>query len=171
MQEIVNEDRDDESHRSYPVLLRQAKVDDDIYLDHARRYRDLARNFRLINSQPMIFDERLNFGRHFLIDEAELNEGRYRPRMEFKEMQREAETRNVTLMETPTNSWRYFYEKYPDAIALYTLSRVGFTKNREYALVVVSQDAAFTGYTRAYIFRRFKSGWKTIKWQGGNWIS
>lgn len=171
MRGIVTEDRDDESHRSYPVILRQTKVDDDVYLGHAKRYRHLVQNFRLINSQSISFDDRLNFGKHFLIDEAELNEGRKRAQTEFRERQREAATRNIMLEEAPTGSWRYFYEKYPDAIALYTLSRAAFTKNREYALVVVSQDAAFTGYTRAYILRRFKSGWKSIKWEGGNWIS
>jgi hypothetical protein len=170
MREILNEDKDDESNRAYPVLLLQTKIDD-VYLDHAKPYRGLLRSFHTANAQSMTLDERLTFGKHFLIDEADLIRYLEQARREIDKMQEEAKTQNVLMMPTPTSYWRPFYEKYPDAIGLYTLSRVGFTTNHEYALVVVSQDAAFTGYTRAYVLRKFKSGWKSIRQHGSQWIS
>ena len=156
---------------SYYVIYRQTKIEDDLHLDVAKNHRDLAASFIAANKYPASLTSNLDFAKYYLVEEQEINEYFEKAQAEIKAIEAEAKAQNAGVIILPTNYWRLFHQKYPNAYGLYSLSRVGFSRNKEYALVQIVRDSALTGYSRTYLLRKVKGTWEPITWSGSSSIS
>lgn len=70
------------------------------------------------------------------------------------------------------DGWDEFYRRYPDAVALVGLSRVGFSTDRQSALVFVSRyQGALSGEFGVVYLYRGVDGWTVVGWPLGKAIS
>lgn len=69
-----------------------------------------------------------------------------------------ARQKNSEVMEGPPN-WGLFYQKYDGAAGYYSFSRVGFSRNKRNACVIVKKDDNWNGFTRFLHFRRVNGKW------------
>lgn len=55
--------------------------------------------------------------------------------------------------------WIPFYRKYPEAVGLHKLSRVGFNRKKTLALVNVTFESNLVSFSRMYVLKREKGAW------------
>lgn len=168
---IYREERKEYQNVSYYVIYRSTKTDEYLYLEDAKRYRGLATDFLTKNKIPATLENKLFFGKYYLVDQKEIDDFFEKARAEIQSFEEEARNRNAILRIISANYWRPFYEKYPEAYGLYSLSRVGFTKNKEYAVVQIIRESSLTGYSRTYVLRKVERGWRIVTWSGSSSIS
>lgn len=68
-------------------------------------------------------------------------------------------------------NWNYFYELFPNAIGIATLSRVGFNKNNSIALLRVDLEFGETWGEKIYfVFEKSDNEWRTTKKIVIDWV-
>jgi hypothetical protein len=99
-------------------------------------------------------------------------------RKEFNESQKKSKT---PLPETSVEKWspfhkkyleekwKPFHKKYLDSFGYYELSRVGFSFNKEFALVYVEFTASEGGSSMNYILSKKKGNWTIYHSYGSGW--
>ncbi len=81
------------------------------------------------------------------------------------------EERTALFQNTQGNAWEAFYQKYPNSQGIMTLSRVGFNKNLDQALLYVGNQSHYLAGAGFYVLlERTNSGWVIIK-STMSWIS
>lgn len=67
-------------------------------------------------------------------------------------------------------TWQPFYKKYRNSRGYYSLSRVGFGKDKKYALVYINMDGEGRRDLRFYVLNKVNDKWEIYKSFGGGWI-
>jgi hypothetical protein len=70
-----------------------------------------------------------------------------------------------------TEYWIPFYRKYPEAVGLHKLSRVGFNREKTLALVNATFESNLVGFSRMYVLKRAKGTWVILEYSGEESIS
>lgn len=70
-----------------------------------------------------------------------------------------------------TEYWIPFYRKYPEAVGLHKVSRVGFNRKKTLALVNVTFESNLVGFSRMYVLKREKGTWVILEYSGEESIS
>lgn len=90
---------------------------------------------------------------------------------EFNRIEAEYKLRNVGISSGSTIVWKPFHAKYPNANGYYQLSRVGFSKDKKFALVSVKGEGAYWTSNMDYILRKTRGKWTIYQASGGHGIA
>ena len=172
---IYKDNRETYSNKSEFVFINETKVDPELELPSSRKYKSLVKDFNRKNLLSGTVEKKFPRGTYsetyYLVSQAEvdklLEEGRIEA--EKRRAERKLNNPNVRYIETGTETWITFYQKYPESSGVHTLSRVGFSG--QFAMVQVKGDRSWNGFTRNYILKKVKSEWKIITSSGSEWIS
>lgn len=172
---IYKENRETYSNKSEFVFINETKVDPELELPSGRKYRNLVKDFNRKNSIPGTIEKK--FPReaysetYYLVSQDEVNELLEEGRIEAEKRRAERKLKNpnVNYIETGTETWITFYQKYPESSGVHILSRVGFSG--QFAMVQVKGERSWNGFTRNYILKKVKGKWKIITSSGSEWIS
>ena len=168
---VFKEEKESYRNISYPVIYSLTGTDENLHLDEGRRYRGLASDFLAKNKTSASLEQKLPLKRYFLVEQKEIDDLFTKAREEIKAIEEQAKSQNAVVTIISANYWSPFYEKYPEAYGLFRLSRVGFTKNKEFAAAQIIQETSLTGFSRTFILRKLRKGWRIISWQGSSSIS
>ena len=172
---IYKENRKTYSNKSEFVILNETKVDPEIDLPSSKKYKNLVKDFNRKNSTPGIVEKKFPRGAYsetyYLISQTEVDDLLEKGRIEAEKRLEEAKKLNpsVRIMRSPTSTWILFYQKYPESSGLYILSRVGFSG--QFAMVQITGDHSWYGFSRNYILKREKTKWRIITFSDNEWIS
>ena len=172
---IYKENRETYSNKSEFVFINETKVDPELELPSSRKYRNLVKDFNRKNSFSGIVDKKFPRGAYsetyYLVSQAEVDELLEEGRVEAEKRraERKLNNPNVRYIETGTETWITFYQKYPESSGVHALSRVGFSG--QLAMVQVKGERSWNGFTRNYILKKVKGKWKIITSSGSEWIS
>jgi len=172
---IYKENRETYSNKSEFIFINETKVDPELDLPSSRQYRNLVKDFNRKNSFSGIVEKKFPRGAYsetyHIVSQDEvdklLEEGRIQA--ENRRAERKLKNPNVRYIETGTEIWTTFYQKYPESSGIHALSRVGFSG--QLAMVQVKGERSWSGFTRNYILKKVKGKWKIITSSGSEWIS
>lgn len=74
--------------------------------------------------------------------------------------------KNTTIIYNSPFYWIPFYEKYPNAHGYYSVSRVGFSSDRKFALFNLTKEDSIASFSRNYLLKKIKNKWQVIKYFG-----
>jgi hypothetical protein len=88
---------------------------------------------------------------------------------EYEKVKAEYKLRNLGITDGSGIVWKPFHAKYPKANGYYKFSRVGFSSDKRFALVLVEGQGSYWSSNMEYILRKIKGKW-TIHQAGGGFI-
>ena len=101
-------------------------------------------------------------------EEGEIRQKQWR---EEKKRREEESGKKKIIFETGAEVWIPFYEKYAESQGYYSFSRVGFSPNKQFALLCVKNDSNLTGFTNTYLLKKVKGKWEILRESSSQWIS
>jgi hypothetical protein len=102
-----------------------------------------------------------------ITSQAEIDELLKIGRNELERVKAEYKLRNVGITDESGFVWQPFYAKYPKANGYYQFSRVGFSSDKKFALVMVEGKGAYWSSNMEYILRKTKGKWTVYQAGGG----
>lgn len=103
---------------------------------------------------------------YFLISQNKLDQHFKNGEIELGKIRERNKSRAGKTIETGAEIWIPFYEKYPKAQGYYSFSRVGFSSNKNFAMVCVNNDSNLFGFSRIYMLKNVKGKWKIVRFYG-----
>ena len=170
LRSVYEHDRNTYSSCCEFVILEITKTDNEAWGDSFdfAKYRKLFEDFERKNATTERIARRLPFRTYHLVNQSELDilfaEGKA-----MDERARANRKPNQILL--GTEYWIPFYTKYQKSAGLHTLSRVGFERKRSLALVNVTFDSNFVGFSRMYVLRKKGKSWRIVSRSGMESIS
>lgn len=86
---------------------------------------------------------------------------------DFERIKAEYKLRNIGITSGSSIVWKPFYAKYPKANGYYRFSRVGFSSNKNFALVSVEGKGSVWSSNIEYILRKTRGKWTIYQSSGG----
>lgn len=160
--------RDYNTELSFVVLDKTFKPDGIAFKDN--QIKSLIKDFNRKNRFPAVVNKLIPLKyRYEVISQSEIDELLKIGKKEFDEFQEKSRYRGVEIVTYGGEVWKPFYQEYPDANGYYQLSRVGFNKNKTFALVCLEREAGLSNDTGHYLLKKVKGKWKiyqAIGWGG-----
>ncbi len=168
LKDIYKQNRETYSNKSEFVIINETKVDPELKMPSNAKYEGLVKEFNVQNASPAVLER--NFPRgaysYYLVPQAEVDELNEKGRLDY-EKRFAIDKLNPRILNPGGVSYTVFYQKYPESSGYYSLSRVGF--NGLYAIVLVTGDLGWNGFSRYYILKRVKGDWKVKTYGGIEW--
>lgn len=144
------------------VILDDTSFNPNIFDEYtAKRFRGLLRDFKrknLISSKlEKLFPVKYEYE---ITNDSEINELLKNGTKEFEKIKAEYKLRNIGIAGGSDIVWKPFYEKYPNTNGYYQLSRVGFSSDKRFALVLVEGKGGSWDSSMQYVLRKVKGKWK-----------
>lgn len=67
--------------------------------------------------------------------------------------------------------WQPFFRKYRNSSGYYSFSRVGFSRDKQFAAVFVKTESGDQGDSTFYVLRKTENKWKAFKYFGSSWVN
>jgi hypothetical protein len=145
------------------VIVSTTQLDDEVISDWKQGYVSAFTNLKKRNNHPIHIDEMLLPYKYELAPKEEIeslmDQGR-----KIYEAKKEKQQPNEIIL--GTEYWIPFYIRFPHAVGLHTISAIGFDTPRNVALVNIRFESNLVGFSRLYVLRKGRSGWKILKWSG-----
>jgi hypothetical protein len=134
----------------------------------AKRFRGLLRDFKRKNRTSSKLEKlfRVQY-KYEITNQSKIDELLKIGSKEFKRIEAEYKARNIVIgMGIGDIIWEPFYEKYPNANGYYQFSRVGFSADKRFALVLVEGKGGSWDSQMQYILREVKGRWTIYQSSG-----
>lgn len=131
-----------------------------------QKIEELVKSYNDKNLNPGTVKSKLKIkNRYVIIPQSELDKLLIEGRKIYDEMP----NKPVDDLHSPMITWKPFLKKYRTN-GCYHLSKVGFSKDKNFALVFVSQTDGISGGDMFYILEKTNGRWENPKRFGSGWI-
>lgn len=138
------------------------------------KIRGLAKHFKLVNKSPAKIENSFPIKQRYEITNiSEIKKLLDLGGREFNETQQKRREKGQAIFaEDDGTYWKYFNKKYSSSGGYYQFSRVGFSSNKQFALVNLEyRGESSSGSSTSYILKKTRGKWNIYSSGGYSWIS
>ena len=154
------------------VVILEDTLVPDYDVDETGKMKGLVKDFnrknRTSSKLKKIFPTKYQYE---IIIESEINELWAIGKIELAKIEAENKSRQIKTQGDSGIVWKPFNEKYPSSEGFYQFSRVGFSTDKRFALVLVEGSGTYWHSNRQYILRKVKNNWRIYSSGGGFSVS
>ena len=150
------------------VIINNTYMSESADLGEAKRFEGLIRSFKQRNQVSAILNH--SFPTKYQYKITTMDEVNGLLKLGAQEFE-EAQKKRIAPLVGGGESWNKFSEKFTDSQGYLQLSRVGFSKNKEFAFVYVKNIGPSHFNSMNYILRKIKGQWKLHIRYGSGGIS
>ncbi len=171
LKDIYTQKLKEQNERISFVILDSTIKDLDFSVYENLRIRGLLNNFKARNQTPAALEGHFPIKYEYtLVNKTELEEFWEKEKAEKVKLQKEAQEKNkgVYILDgSLCPKWKYFYEKYPNSNGYYEFSRIGFSTNKNFALLEVKGEGSCWNSNTTYILKKINKRWAIYRAFGG----
>ena len=163
----------DDSDNSEASETENVEIDLGEDAEYLKEFTDILRNTKGLNEDferknkasvklQRLFPTKLKYT---LTSKSEIEKLLEIGRKEYEKFQEKLKHENKLVIPSYGSDiiWKDFYKKFPDAHGYYQFSRIGFSFNKNYAVVDVEGKGNYWSFSSTYILKKNKKGWRIFK--------